>query len=89
MSTEVDVVVMGLGPGGEAVATELAQAGLAVVGIGAYRVAFEDRTAVVGPQELRLGDTAVWVLPNPSGLNAHYTPATLGEAFATLAGAGT
>jgi double-stranded uracil-DNA glycosylase len=57
---------------------------LAVVGIGAYRVAFDDRTADVGPQGLRLGDTGVWVLPNPSGLNAHYTPTTLGEAFAAL-----
>jgi double-stranded uracil-DNA glycosylase len=57
---------------------------LAVVGIVAYRVAFADRTAVVGPQDLRIGDTRVWVLPNPSGLNAHYTPATLGEAFAAL-----
>ncbi len=57
---------------------------LAVVGIVAYRVAFADRTAVVGPQRPRLGGTRVWVLPNPSGLNAHYTPATLGEAFADL-----
>ncbi|WP_312030063.1 G/U mismatch-specific DNA glycosylase [Actinomycetospora sp. TBRC 11914] len=57
---------------------------LAVVGIVAYRVAFADRTAVVGPQDRRLGATRVWVLPNPSGLNAHYTPASLGEAFAAL-----
>jgi TDG/mug DNA glycosylase family protein len=57
---------------------------LAVVGIVAYRVAFADRAAVVGPQERRVGDTAIWVLPNPSGLNAHYTPATLAEAFARL-----
>ena len=57
---------------------------LAVVGIGAYRVAFDDRAAVVGPQDARIGDTEVWVLPNPSGLNAHYTPATLGGAFAAL-----
>jgi TDG/mug DNA glycosylase family protein len=57
---------------------------LAVVGIVAYRVAFAERTAVVGPQERRVGDTRVWVLPNPSGLNAHYTPAALGEAFAAL-----
>ncbi|MDT7745946.1 MAG: double-stranded uracil-DNA glycosylase [Actinomycetota bacterium] len=57
---------------------------LAVVGITAYRVAFADRAAVVGPQDRRVGDTRVWVLPNPSGLNAHYTPATLGEAFAGL-----
>jgi TDG/mug DNA glycosylase family protein len=57
---------------------------LAVVGIVAYRVAFAERTAVVGPQERRIGDTRIWVLPNPSGLNAHYTPATLGVAFAAL-----
>ncbi|HEY2225692.1 G/U mismatch-specific DNA glycosylase [Actinomycetospora sp.] len=57
---------------------------LAVVGIVAYRVAFTERTAVVGPQERRVGDTRIWVLPNPSGLNAHYTPAALGEAFAAL-----
>jgi TDG/mug DNA glycosylase family protein len=57
---------------------------LAVVGIGAYRVAFADRAAVVGPQDRRVDDTAIWVLPNPSGLNAHYTPATLAEAFARL-----
>jgi TDG/mug DNA glycosylase family protein len=57
---------------------------LAVVGIGAYRVAFEDRSAAVGPQERRVGGTRIWVLPNPSGLNAHYTPASLGEAFARL-----
>ncbi|WP_370114806.1 G/U mismatch-specific DNA glycosylase [Streptacidiphilus sp. MAP12-33] len=50
---------------------------LAILGIGAYRAAFGRPKAVVGPQELGLGgDTAgtrVWVLPNPSGLNAHYT----------------
>ena len=57
---------------------------LAVVGIVAYRVAFADRAAVVGPQDRRVDDTAIWVLPNPSGLNAHYTPATLAEAFARL-----
>jgi double-stranded uracil-DNA glycosylase len=57
---------------------------LAVVGIGAYRVAFADRTAAVGRQDTRVGDTAIWVLPNPSGLNAHYTPASLAEAFAEL-----
>ena len=57
---------------------------LAVVGITAYRVAFGERAAVVGPQDGRVGDTRIWVLPNPSGLNAHYTPATLGEAFARL-----
>jgi TDG/mug DNA glycosylase family protein len=73
--------------GGErlrALVATLRPAWLAVVGVVAYRVAFADRSAVVGPQGLRLGDTRVWVLPNPSGLNAHYTPAALGEEFAAL-----
>ncbi|MFF7853629.1 G/U mismatch-specific DNA glycosylase [Streptomyces sp. NPDC007904] len=57
---------------------------LAVVGITAYRAAFDDRTARVGPQTRTIGETRVWVLPNPSGLNAHWTPATLAEEFARL-----
>ncbi|MEY9962131.1 TDG/mug DNA glycosylase family protein [Streptacidiphilus sp. MAP12-16] len=46
---------------------------LAVLGIGAYRTAFRTPRAAVGRQPVGLGDTEVWVLPNPSGLNAHYT----------------
>lgn len=42
------------------------------LGIGAYRTAFGHRSIDLGEQEHRLGTTAVWVLPNPSGLNAHY-----------------
>jgi TDG/mug DNA glycosylase family protein len=57
---------------------------LAVVGVTAYRVAFDAPRAQVGPQERTVGATRVWVLPNPSGLNAHWTPATLAEAFADL-----
>lgn len=57
---------------------------LAVVGIGAYRVAFADRRARAGRQDRTLGPTGLWVLPNPSGLNAHQTPATLAAAFAEL-----
>jgi TDG/mug DNA glycosylase family protein len=45
---------------------------VAVAGIGAYRVAFDRPKASVGPQRERIGDAAVWVLPNPSGLNAHH-----------------
>lgn len=62
----------------------LRPAWLAVVGIGAYRTAFGRRDAVVGPQEDRVGETHVWVLPNPSGLNAHWPPAALAEEFARL-----
>ncbi|MFJ8157506.1 G/U mismatch-specific DNA glycosylase [Streptomyces sp. NPDC094468] len=57
---------------------------LAVVGVTAYRAAFGDRTARVGPQERLIGDTRVWVLPNPSGLNAHWTAATMAEEFGRL-----
>ncbi|MFD8214085.1 G/U mismatch-specific DNA glycosylase [Streptomyces sp. NPDC059697] len=57
---------------------------LAVVGVTAYRAAFEDRKAVIGPQGRTIGDTRVWVLPNPSGLNAHWTAATMAEEFGRL-----
>src|SRR3954470_17914972 len=53
---------------------------LAVVGLGAYRVAFDRPKAAVGPQEPQedfVGETRLWVLPNPSGLNAHYQPKDL------------
>jgi len=45
---------------------------LAVVGIGAYRQAFNKPKAAVGLQDEALADTPVWLLPNPSGLNANY-----------------
>ena len=57
---------------------------LAVVGVTAYRTAFDDRGAAVGEQPGSVGGTRVWVLPNPSGLNAHYTPAALADEFARL-----
>jgi TDG/mug DNA glycosylase family protein len=57
---------------------------LAVVGITAYRTAFGFPKARVGRQEHRIGETRVWALPNPSGLNAHWTPAGLAAEFATL-----
>ncbi|WP_134031680.1 G/U mismatch-specific DNA glycosylase [Streptomyces bluensis] len=57
---------------------------LAVVGVTAYRAAFHDRKASIGPQERRIGGTRVWVLPNPSGLNAHWTAATMAQEFGRL-----
>jgi TDG/mug DNA glycosylase family protein len=57
---------------------------LAMVGIGAYRVGFGDAKASVGRQEARLGDTGLWVLPNPSGLNANYQLPALTAAFREL-----
>ena len=56
----------------------------AALGIGAYRVAFNQPKAKLGRQELMIGKTHVWVLPNPSGLNAHHTPASLGKLFREL-----
>ncbi|MFG2602051.1 G/U mismatch-specific DNA glycosylase [Streptomyces sp. NPDC048514] len=64
--------------------TRLGPRWLAVVGVTAYRAAFGDRDARVGPQQRTFGDTRVWVLPNPSGLNAHWTTATMAEEFARL-----
>jgi TDG/mug DNA glycosylase family protein len=55
-----------------------------VVGVTAYRTAFGERTAQVGPQERQMGRTRVWVLPNPSGLNAHWTPKAMAAEFARL-----
>jgi TDG/mug DNA glycosylase family protein len=57
---------------------------LAVVGISAYRTAFDAPSAVVGRQDLVVGTTRVWVLPNTSGLNAHYQLPALVAAFTEL-----
>lgn len=57
---------------------------VAVVGVGAYRVAFENPRAPLGPQPEVLGRADLWVLPNPSGLNANHQLPQLAEAFAEL-----
>jgi len=45
---------------------------VAILGVGAYRAAFGNKDAVIGRQEEKLGGSLLWILPNPSGLNAHY-----------------
>ncbi len=65
-------------------AARLSPAWLAVVGITAYRTAFGRPGATVGPQPETIGGTRLWVLPNPSGLNAHWTAAGLAAEFARL-----
>ncbi len=50
---------------------------LAVLGVGAYRAAFDRPAARLGLQPERIGETFVWLLPNPSGLNANYQLADL------------
>ncbi|MGP3976038.1 G/U mismatch-specific DNA glycosylase [Streptomyces sp. 8N114] len=57
---------------------------LAVLGITAYRAAFDEPAAAVGPQQRLVGGVPVWLLPNPSGLNAHYTPPALAAEFGKL-----
>ena len=57
---------------------------LAVLGVGAYRAGWDRPKAVIGRQEEKIGETVVWVLPNPSGLNAHYQAKALAEMFSEL-----
>lgn len=64
---------------------------VAIAGISAYRDAFGERGAALGRQPdtldsaIRWSDAALWVVPNPSGLNAHETVATLAAAYAAPA----
>ena len=57
---------------------------LAVLGLGAYRAAWEQPKAVIGRQDQTIAETVVWVLPNPSGLNAHYQARYLARVFGEL-----
>ena len=57
---------------------------LAVVGVTVYRTAFGHPAAKTGPQDELLATSCLWVLPNPSGLNAHYSAAALAAEFARL-----
>lgn len=57
---------------------------IAILGIGAYRTAFRRPRASLGRQDEHLEGARLWVLPNPSGLNAHYQPRQLAAAFAAL-----
>jgi TDG/mug DNA glycosylase family protein len=58
---------------------------VAFLGLGAYRTAYRRPRAAVGPQEgVEVGGRPVWLLPNPSGLNASYQQPALTEAYAAL-----
>ena len=73
--------------GGERLAARAARlwpAWLAVLGVTAYRAAYGRPGALVGPQADRVAGAQVWVLPNPSGLNASYQIDRLAEAFREL-----
>lgn len=58
---------------------------VAIAGISAYRTAFRQPRAVLGPQPDKLAGAELWVLPNPSGLNAHESTTSLGVAFRAAA----
>jgi TDG/mug DNA glycosylase family protein len=68
----------------ERVAEELRPSFVAVLGLGAYRTAFDRRGAAEGRQAERLGRATVWLLANPSGLNAHHQLPDLIERFSEL-----
>src|SRR5262249_29962947 len=57
---------------------------VAFVGIGPYRIVSGIKDAGVGLQKSPFGGSHAWVLPNPSGLNAHYQPAALARLFGDL-----
>ena len=73
--------------GGRALTAKVARLAprwLAVVGVTVYRTAFGQPRAQTGPQEEPLAGSRVWVLPNPSGLNASYQMDRLAEEFGCL-----
>lgn len=78
-----DEVRAGL-PRVEALAQQWRPRWVAFLGLTAYRVATGERRAVVGRQERLLGEAPVWLLPNPSGLNASWQLPRLVEAYAAL-----
>jgi TDG/mug DNA glycosylase family protein len=57
---------------------------IAILGVGAYRQAFDKPKAQIGAQAERIHDVPVWVLPNPSGLNANYQLPELVKLFKQL-----
>lgn len=67
-----------------ALAEEFRPRWIAILGVTSFRVAFHQPKATIGPQEIKIGPSNVWLLTNPSGLNAHFTPARLAEVFADL-----
>jgi TDG/mug DNA glycosylase family protein len=76
-----------LAEGGRRLAELVAEARpkvLAVLGVSAYRTAFARPKAAVGLQDETVAGAPVWVLPNPSGLNAHWSLAAIAEELTRL-----
>lgn len=68
----------------EAKVARLRPAWLAIAGVTAYRAAFGCPDAMVGQQGAGIAGARIWVLPNPSGLNAHWSLDALTAEFARL-----
>jgi TDG/mug DNA glycosylase family protein len=69
----------------EQLAMQVRPAVVAFAGITAYRIAYRAHRAVAGRQERRVGPAEVYVVPNPSGLNAHENVPSLAAAYARAA----
>ncbi len=79
-----ELTIAELRAGGVALEAKVRQLGprvVAVLGLTAYRQAFSRPKATAGKQDESLGGAQLWVLPNPSGLNAHDTVDTLAAAY--------
>jgi double-stranded uracil-DNA glycosylase len=73
--------------GGRALVDKVARfrpAKVAFLGVSTYRIAFGEPKATVGRQPTVVAGAELWVLPNPSGLNAHYQLPQLASAYAAL-----
>jgi TDG/mug DNA glycosylase family protein len=68
----------------EAKAVDLHPRFIAVLGLGAYRTAFRRPRAMIGEQPERLGGATMWLLPNPSGLQAQYQLPEMAGLFRSL-----
>jgi TDG/mug DNA glycosylase family protein len=68
----------------EALAARVSPRWVAFLGLSSYRVATGERRATVGPQSRTVGPARVWLLPNPSGLNASWQLPRLAQAYAEL-----
>ncbi|MEX2487109.1 MAG: mismatch-specific DNA-glycosylase [Nitriliruptoraceae bacterium] len=58
---------------------------VAIAGVTAYRTAFAKPRAAMGRQDERLSGAVLWLVPNPSGLNAHETVASLADWYRAAA----
>lgn len=84
---EADLTAAEIRVGGRRLETKIATYRprcVAFLGLGAYRTAYGRPRAQVGPQAEAIGEAMLWVLPNPSGLNAHYRPRDFAELFGDL-----